>query len=172
MGGAQASRDLLYALFPINFPCKLALSPGRLRCRAAGARTALGFAYVGTAVGARASALTRPRRSERRRPSHAHAPAKLPSALLSDPTATTVSTPSVGVHRRHQAAADGMRDGMRDGRCQATSIGFWYFIFENHNCPSRSTTKRHKLNTCSMSSALCALCWTTWRFKLFVSESY
>ena len=36
-----------------------------------------------------------------------HAP-KLPSALLGAPTATTVSTPPVGVHRRREAAADGM----------------------------------------------------------------
>ena len=31
-----------------------------------------------------------------------------PSALLGAPTATTVSTPPVGVHRCRQAAADGM----------------------------------------------------------------
>ena len=39
------------------------------------------------------------------RQGRSHAP-KLPSALLGAPTATTVSTPPVGVHRIHEGTRD------------------------------------------------------------------
>ena len=55
------------------------------------------------------------------RQGRSHAP-KLPSALLGAPTATTVSTPTVGVHRHRESAADGMSSRKKNSHDWPTGV--------------------------------------------------